>query len=355
MKILKKIIIVLSIILGVLVLFVGGILGYFTAVEYRPPKISEETVKTSSSINYAKQPLKIMTFNIGYGSLGKAEDFVMDGGKKGRADSKEVVNDYFQGIQDLLKNIPADIYLLQEVDYDSRRSYYLDQVTKNHELFPNYDYVYSYNYKANFVPFPFSFTDYIGKVNSGLQTLSKYKIEESFRHQLPGAFAWPIRTVNLKRAIQPSYIKIEGTDKYLVVVNIHLSAYDDGSMRLKEMAYLKEFIEAEYKKGNYVIVGGDFNQTFFGAKDVFPEYSGTWVPMTMKEDTLSDDFTFAIDVTKPTCRSLHKPYDGGENFPYYLIDGFIVSKNITVISVNTINYGFLYSDHNPVILEISLD
>lgn len=354
MKVLLKILTILGIFIGILLILVAGILGYFTIVEYNPPKIMKEPVYYRSQLIYDNQPLKLMSFNIGYGGLGRDEDFVMDGGKKGRADSKEVVEGYFEGIQNLLTEHEADIYLLQEVDFNSRRSYELDEVGLNAGLLPTYDHVFSYNYKAKFVPFPFSTTDYIGKVNSGLQTLSKYRINESFRHQLPGAFSWPIKTVNLKRAIQPNYINIEGTTKQLVVVNVHLSAYDDGSMRLKEMAYLKEFIEAEYQKGNYVIVGGDFNQVFYEAKDTFPHHEGTWEAMIMDKDTLSENFSFAIDPLTPTCRSLHAPYTGGD-FPYYIIDGFIVSNNITVTTINTINHGFLYSDHNPVILEVTLN
>lgn len=354
MKILKKLLIILGITLGLILFIVGGLLGYFTIVEYNPKPIIQETVYSHSNLNYSNQPLKIMSFNIGYGALGKDEDFVMDGGKKGRADSKAVVEGYFQGIQDLLVAHESDIYLLQEVDFNSRRSYDINQVNLNAQLFSNYDNVFSYNYKAKFVPFPFSFTDYFGRVNSGLQTLSKYPIIQSYRHQLPGAFSWPIRTVNLKRAIQPNYIHIEGQNKQLVVVNIHLSAYDDGSMRIKEMAYLKDFIENEYNKGNYVIVGGDFNQTFYEAKDTFPHQDGTWEPLIMDADTLSENFMFAIDPLTPTCRSLHAPYED-DDFPYYIIDGFIVSKNITVTNINTINHGFLYSDHNPVILEVILN
>ena len=38
-----------------------------------------------------------------------------------------------------------------------------------------------------------------------------------------------------------------------------------------------------------------------------------------------------------------------------MIDGFMVSKNITVESINTLNYGFENSDHNPVLLNIVIN
>src|SRR3712207_7070413 len=44
-------------------------------------------------------------------------------------------------------------------------------------------------------------------------------------------------------------------------INTHCSAYDKGGkMKLEQMKYLSQFIDSEYKKGNYVLVGGDWNQ-----------------------------------------------------------------------------------------------
>ena len=57
-------------------------------------------------------------------------------------------------------------------------------------------------------------------------------------------------------------IDVNETDKQLVIINLHLEAYDDGSAREKQMKVLKDIMVKEYEKGNYVIVGGDFNQTF---------------------------------------------------------------------------------------------
>lgn len=38
----------------------------------------------------------------------------------------------------------------------------------------------------------------------------------------------------------------------------------------------------------------------------------------------------------------------------YTIDGFIVSPNVEVTSVETLDAGFAYSDHNPVKLQVKL-
>ena len=55
----------------------------------------------------------------------------------------------------------------------------------------------------------------------------------------------------------------------------------------------------------------------------------------------------------PTARSVVKPYKKGENFRT-IIDGFLASDNVEVISTKTKDLDFIYSDHNPVILNFKL-
>lgn len=353
MKFLK---ILISTIIGLLMI-IGVVLVYFTVREYRPQDEETMTVRNNSDLEVIlNEEISILTFNIGYAGLGINEDFVMDGGKKGRPDNKEVVRGYLDGIKDILTTVDADIFLLQEVDKPSRRSYYINQVDELSELFSNYDKVFSYNYLADFVPFPFSFTDYMGKVASGIQTLSKYKISESIRYQTPGGFSWPVRTVNLKRAIQVNYLPIKDSDKELVIINLHLSAYDDGEMKKAETIFLaEEILKREIEKGNYVIAGGDFNQTHPDVIDNYPvpTENNLWKPSIFDIDVLPDGFQFIYSETA-TCRSLDKPLEDPENHYYYIIDGFIISNNIEKTSFENLNKGFLYSDHEPLLLNIKL-
>lgn len=63
-----------------------------------------------------------------------------------------------------------------------------------------------------------------------------------------------------------------------------------------------------------------------------------------------------MDQQVPTCRSLDQPYAGADpdTFQYYMIDGFIISDNLSVQTLETQDYGFTASDHNPVLLELTL-
>ena len=54
----------------------------------------------------------------------------------------------------------------------------------------------------------------------------------------------------------------------------------------------------------------------------------------------------------PTCRNCDVPYKEG-NFTI-IVDGFIVSDNVTVTSLENVVTGFVYSDHNPVVMKFKL-
>jgi len=325
--------------------------------EYRPDEVENIQIHTNQStkINLST-PIKIMTFNIGYASLSKTEDFVMDGGQKSRPDSKSLVVSNLDGILSIVAAYGADIHMFQEIDIASDRSFQINQLSIIQQQLPNQSTSYAPNFRVLFVPFPFSIGNMIGKVESGIVTTSSFDVAESSRIQLPGEFAWPVRLANLKRSLIVSRLPIQGTTRELVLINGHLSAYDDGSMREQEMSKLKEIMTTEQQLGNYVIVGGDFNQTFPNAEGIFPitdtsNYVAPVIPATF----LPLGFTYAIDLTMPTCRLLNQPYNPLDpSTQYYLIDGFIVSNNVEIIEVSTVNHQFEFSDHNPVTMSFRL-
>ena len=368
----KKVLKIFLIIIVVLVVFLFGFILTLQIFEYRPDDITILNIEDNLSDetgNYVNitEDLTILTFNIGYASLSETEDFVMDGGEKGRMDDIEGVENNLDGISSILNNNPADIYLLQEVDVDSNRSYNINQLIHFQDALGKSS-VLAYNYRCIFVPFPLNPMQMMGKVNSGIVTFSDFYTESAERHQLPGSFSWPVNLANLKRAMLVSKYPIQNSDKYLVVINVHLSAYDDGTMRLEEMEALKTLISTEYEAGNYVIVGGDFNQSFPQAVTINQDESYTyhyalkdkelWEAYPMEEDWFIDnDFSFGVDISTPTCRLLNQPYDNLnlENNQYYVIDGFIVSNNLTINNIQTLNENFKYSDHNPVLINLSFN
>ena len=119
---------------------------------------------------------------------------------------------------------------------------------------------------------------------------------------------------------------------------------------------LADILTEEYAKGNYVIAGGDFNQTFEEIHKYPVKNKEDWVPRVMGVDDVPEGFSFAVDDRYPTCRLLNAPYTGSyDTSQVYVIDGYIVSPNITVDSVEVINVDFEHTDHQPVQLKVTLN
>lgn len=352
MKGLKTLLRALLILVLVIVVAAVGLVGYLSVTEYRPEDVEPVEVAAAARRDNVRvsEMLKVVTFNTGYAALSRDEDFFMDGGKKSRPDSKAVVESNMSGILSALSQQDADIYLLQEVDQNSHRSYYVNEAAYyQHGLSLNA--AYAYNYKCDFVPIPWP---PIGKVASGLQTLTTLNVTGATRESLPVPFSWPMRVANLKRCLLIERVPVEGTDKELVIINLHLEAYDDGEGKEAQTKQLMSIIEAEYRNGNYVIAGGDFNQTFEGA-DQYPVLNASgWQPGKVLNSALPKGFRYVFDASSPTCRLLDKPYDGDrKNSQMYVIDGFIVSDNLKVNHVETVDMNFKNSDHNPVALQVT--
>ena len=145
--------------------------------------------------------------------------------------------------------------------------------------------------------------------------------------------------------------------KELVLVNLHLSAYDKGGvMRKQQLAMLNEVLSAEYEKGNYVIAGGDFNHDIADSIDVFPSEQNIpeWVFQLSDED-LAEGLSFVVPENRtevPSCRGADIPYEKGVDYTV-IVDGFIVSDNVKAVS-EVINNEFAYSDHQPVKMTFEL-
>ena len=208
------------------VIAAGGLLGWLTAVEFQPAPV-EKAELVSSGVNSpvkTGEDLSLLCWNIGYGGLGKNEDFFMDGGKLSKPQDRNVALAYLDGIRGTIAEQASDLVILQEVDSDSSRTYGLDERSYLDQGMSSESY--ALNYSCPFVPVPWP---PIGKVHSGLFTMTKgLAIDEANRVALPCPFSWPMRIANLKRCLLASYLPVEGSDKQLVLVNLHLEAYDSG-------------------------------------------------------------------------------------------------------------------------------
>lgn len=350
----KRIFKITGIIFLVILLIPASLAAFLTATEYRPKtKEAAETETLDEKKLIPGQTINILSWNTGYGGLSADADFFMDGGTMVNPRSQETVEQNLSAISDEIKQGAYDICLLQEVDRDSTRTEHTDELRLYSER-TNLGYTYAPNYRCKFVPYPLP---PIGKVESGIATLSNLSMtSRADRISLPCPFKWPIRTANLKRCLLINRYEIEGTDNELVTVNLHLEAYDDGEGKKAQTDALMDLLAEEYEKGNYVVAGGDFNQTFPGSLDSFPiKNPELWTPGIVDETALPEGWELAYDTDTPSCRLLNQPYDpDSSDTQYYVIDGFITSPNVKIDAVKTVNLGFANSDHNPVWLQITL-
>ncbi len=346
----------IGIALAVLVLAALALLGWLSLTEFRPA--AHMTVAPEGDAGRslrAGEPLTVLTWNIGYGALGDNADFFMDGGRGVYTADAARVDDNLRGIAETIRDQAPDLLLLQEVDRDSARSYHTDETVQMRDAMPSAVSAFANNFKVAFVPFPIP---PIGRVDSGLLTLSAFPVREAERIGLPNPFSWPIRMANLKRCLLVERIPVEGSDRELVLVNLHLEAYDDGAGKAAQTEALKALLEAEAARGNYVIVGGDFNQRFSSVDaSAYPQQEGLWQPGEIDAASFSEEWQLLMDPAVPSCRSLDRPYTDAdrETFQYYLIDGFILSGNVRLQSIQTLDLDFICSDHNPVRAELILE
>lgn len=349
------------IIVLVLVLVVGfcGLVGYLTATEFNPEERESVLVENTSSAVKTISPgdsITVLTYNIGYCANDKDHDFFMDGGKTVNTESRENIENNLSGVIETIRETGADVNFIQEVDKSSNRSHHINEYFAISESLENMSSAYATNYRVKYVPYPWP---PIGDVESGVATFNSYmSLEEGLRLGFPTAFSWPVSLCQLKRCLLVEYVPIENSDKMLVLVNLHLDAYDDGEGKKLQTQILSDFLKEEYEKGNYVIAGGDFNQTFPGVEGEQYEIVNDdyFVPGVVDTSLFPEGWQIVTDDEVPSSRLLNEPYDPeSENTQYYVLDGFILSPNVQSLSVETLDCGFVNSDHNPVLLTAQLE
>ena len=350
----KKALKITGAVLAALVGLVAVALLVLTVAEYKPAEREKIAVDGNAGKKLTVgDTVKVLAWNIGYGALGDNADFFMDGGTHVQTADASRVKKNLEDITAFIQKEEADLILAQETDLNSDRSHHVNELEVLSGAMTGYTSLFAYNYKPLYVPFPLP---PLGHVESGLVTLSAYPVAEAERVQLPCPFSWPIRLANLKRCLLVSRIPLEGSGKELVLVNLHLEAYDDGSGKAAQTAAVAQLLREEAEKGNYVIAGGDFNQLFSNVETGWEVKEGLWAPGRIDVDAFGSQLHCMMDARVPTCRSLDQPYAGAdqESFQYYLIDGFIVSDNLEVENLETVSLGFTASDHNPVRLTARL-
>ncbi|MBR1890959.1 MAG: endonuclease/exonuclease/phosphatase family protein [Clostridia bacterium] len=356
-KVIKKIVKIALIVLLIVALIVVGYVAYVFIAFHRLGTfdVQAQGVAEKTQVSVGEE-YKIVSYNIGFGAYEKDYGFFMDGGHESWAWSKERLDKNLNNIADFLKAENAQLYIVQEVDIDSTRSYHVDERDYLTEKLNDKSYFFAQNYDSPFLFYPFYQPH--GSSRSGLMTFSDFTIESAKRVELP-IEAGLTKLLDLDRCYSKATIPVSDGKK-LILYNFHLSAYtSDGKIATEQLKLLLDDVQAEYEHGNYCIAGGDFNKDILGDSSVYfgkSDVEYTWaqpIPSDMIDNyPVSLVAPFDENLPVPSCRNADSAYHEGQ---YVLtIDGFLITDNVQKLSANVIDTGFEYSDHNPVFMTFKI-
>ncbi|MEG1523436.1 MAG: endonuclease/exonuclease/phosphatase family protein [Clostridia bacterium] len=356
MKKFFKILLTIGLIIVVIVAaYVGYVLLSYERIadsqQLEPTKINTALLKTDT-------PYTAVSYNIGYGSYPPDYTFFMDGGKESIARSKEDVYACLDGSVRAVRSLNPDFVMLQEVDVDGTKSLHINEYDYINSSFSDYDRVFAVNYDSAYLFYPL--TRPIGKTLGGLATYARYPITDAIRRSLPIATSLS-KLLDLDRCYSISSLPVEN-GKMLYLYNIHMSAYgNEGGISARQVEMLVTDMQEKIDAGGYVICGGDYNHDFTG-DSIERLNTGTQERLSwaqpFPEELLTDDIimcrAYPDNELIPSARNLDVPYEPGVSLTL-ILDGFLISSNVTCETVQNIDNGFLYSDHNPVFLRFTLN
>ena len=203
----------------------------------------------------------IVTYNIGY----------LSGMTNNRAVAKpkELFDKNLEIVIAETKKVNPDIIAFQEIDYNASRSYKINQQNEIAKL--GYNYIsQSINWDETYVPFPYwPPSMHFGKVISGQSIISKYSLKDNQRIVLERVEDNPFYrdALYLERLAQVSMVELNG--KEVVIINVHLEAFDKKTRVKQFRAVMKMF--NKYKETNPTILLGDFNSKARDEKAIIQE------------------------------------------------------------------------------------
>ncbi len=218
-------------------------------------EIEDAVLYTSSSIINApdKDTLNVMTWNIRFGAA-RISWFGDECGNRVIL-KKDETTENLEALAKKIRENDPDILLLQEVDVESKRTAYLDQVQW---LLDHTDF--NYGAYASMWASQIILADGLGRVNVGNAILSKWKIEDAERHQLPlrGDQDKLTQYFYLRRNVLKARIALpEKNNVYAVCV--HATAFATDETKQKHLEEYKSILDAIVAEGNYFVSGGDLN------------------------------------------------------------------------------------------------
>ncbi len=302
-----------------------GSSGWMNQEDYFRVKVLNDQFKTYQP----GDTLTVTTFNLGYFS-GMTNNLPVE------RDQNLFDNNQQKAIE-LFQNNPSDFIGFQEIDYQSKRSGYVNQSgTLQKALdFPNtYE---SVNWDKQYVPFPYwPLTRQFGKMSSGQALFSKFKILNADTKVLQKPINAPFyyNKFYLDRQIQIVQVQL-GNDT-LCLMNLHLEAFDKETRVLQ--ANVVDSLFKVYSELWPTLIIGDFNSV--------PDYVDSTDAMSK---ILTIEHIGSAISQKQYSQSTHLHFTFNSSKPDRMIDYILYDqRKITPVSAKVLRDAGEISDHFPV-------
>jgi len=226
------------------------------ATQYEDDEITDAEYYTSSNVSPALQPdsvIKAMTWNIRF-CIGRMPWFGDACGDMTVYSQDEVLT-HLDAIVAKINKIHPDILFLQEVDINSKRTSYINelQYILDHTYF-NYG-TYVPEWRSQYIP-----SDGLGRMDMGLAILSPWPVNDAKRIQL--ALRGDQSSIEvyfyLRSCMITATVDIPGF-KQLSLVNIHASAFATDDTKHKHYQQFKAKLDEINSAGGCFLAGGDLN------------------------------------------------------------------------------------------------
>jgi len=316
--------------------------------------------------------LKVMTWNIRF-SIGRLPFFGDSCGDRTIFTEDEVITTLERIVAKIIQVNP-DIILMQEVDRESKRTAYVDQVQwilDHTEM--NYA-AYASMWKAQTIP-----SDGIGRMDVGNVVMSKWPFKSTERIQLPLRTDQDALTkmFYLRRNILKTNIDLPtvGHNNFYVV-NIHATAFATDDTKQKHIDKFLTVLD-DISDNNPVVAGGDLNsippgsafdfcladscegESFHTDTDGGPHREGSYFNFFENEpiilQPLYDAYNTAIPLEEAITSSHSTHSTSGDRLWNRKLDYIFTNLDIIPGSGVTHQETMEISDHAPVTVFISLE
>lgn len=314
-----------------------------------------------------KERLKVMTWNVKFGG-GRIDFFFDCYGDRVIMERAEVIGN-LESVAAKIRQVDPDVLLLQEVDVNSKRAAFVDQVQwlLDHTAL-NYG-AYASQWRSSWIP-----RHGLGRVDSGNAILTRWPIGEARRVALPliGDQDPITQYFYLKRNILEARLDLPEQEA-LWVLNVHTAAFAKDGTKARQIEEFKARLDGLDGRGERFVAGGDLNTIPPGSAMThdFPD-------SRCEGEYEADDYREEIEALQPL-------YDGyraavaleayqADNAPYFTHttdkDGFWNRKldylftNVEFVPGSALTHldearggmeTMSVSDHAPITAEVALD